>query len=309
MASTRSVVLVSLFASTAIAVAKFFAWLATGNASMLSQVYYSLSDVGNQLLLLLGFRMSKLGSSRKHPFGRGKEQYFFAFIVTALLFGVTGYAAVREGYAALGTPYRDVDVRINYVVLGVALLFESYAFYKSYLGVVEEAESEGFSSLIETFYRTKDAPLITAATENFVAIIGVLTAIVGIYLTDVTGNTIYDAAASAIIGLLLMGFALLLAWENRALLVGEGVTRRERRQLLEAIETVSGVEAIVELRTMYLGPESVLVACEVDFDDALDTAGVEATIDRVERAVREQLPEASRIYVEAESESKPESEP
>ncbi len=301
MASTRLVVLVSLVASTVIAVAKFIAWLSTGNASMLSQVYYSLSDVGNQLLFLLGFRMSKAGASRKHPFGRGKEQYVFAFVVTMLLFGVTGYAAVREGYETVGTPARDVDVTINYIVLGVALLFESAAFYKSFQAVREEAETEGFGSLIETFRGSKDAPLLTAATENFVAVIGVLVALGGVYLTDVTDNTIYDAIGSAVIGLLLMGFALTLAWESRALLIGEGVTRRNRKRLLEEIETVPTVTAIVDLRTMHLGPESVLVACEIKFADGLSTTELEAEIDDVEAVIRVVVPEANRIYVEAES--------
>ena len=301
MTSTRLVLVVSLVASLAIAIAKFVAWLATGNASMLSQVYYSLSDVGNQVLLLVGLRLSEADASRKHPFGRGKEQYFFAFVVTVLLFGVTGYAAVREGYATVGTSARDVDVTINYVVLGVALAFESAALYKSYQAVDQEADVEGFGSLRQTFRRTKDAPLLTAATENLVAVTGVIVAIVGIYLTDRTGNTIYDAAGSAIIGLLLMGMALALAWENRALLVGEGVTRRVRAELLEAIDAVEGVDEVVDLRTMHLGPEAVLVACEVDFVDNLDTEGVEVAIDRVERAIREVVPEADRIYVEAES--------
>lgn len=300
MVSTRLVVYVSLVASLVIAAAKFVAWLATGNASMLSQVYYSLSDVGNQVLLLVGFRMSAAGASPKHPFGRGKEQYFFAFVVTMLLFGVAGYASVREGYNALGTPARDVDVTINYVVLGVALVFESIALYKSYQAVREEADVQGFSSLFDAFRRTKDAPLLTAATENFVAVIGVVVAILGVYLTDVTGNTTYDAIGSAVIGLLLMGLALALAWESRGLLVGEGVTKRERNRLLAVIDEVDGVDIVVDLRTMHLGPESVLVAVEIEFDDDLDTDGVEAAIDRVENAVRDVVPEAARIYVEAE---------
>ena len=301
MTSTRVVVLVSLVASAAIAVAKFVAWLATGNASMLSQVYYSLSDVANQVLFLLGFRLSESGASRKHPFGRGKEQYFFAFIVTMLLFGVTGYAAVREGYEAIGTVARFVDVTIIYVVLGVALVFESIAFYKSYQAVREESEIEGFGSLTATFRRSKDAPLVTAATENFVAVVGVLVALAGVYLTDVTGNTIYDAIGSAVIGLLLMGFALGLAWESRSLLIGEGVTRRERETLLERIGAVEGVVSVLDLRTMHLGPDSVLVACEIDFDNGLTTEDIELAIDEIEAAVRTAVPEAKRIYVEAES--------
>ena len=301
MTSTRLVVLVSLVASAAIAVAKFVAWLATGNASMLSQVYYSLSDVGNQLLFLHGIRLSEAGASPKHPFGRGKEQYVFAFVVTMLLFGVTGYAAVREGYETIGTAARDVDVTINYVVLGVALLFESAAFYKSYQAVREESETEGFGSILATFKRSKDAPLLTAATENFVALIGVLVALAGVYLTDVTGNTTYDAIGSAVIGLLLMGFALALAWESRGLLVGEGVPRGERKQLLEGIDGVDGVVSVLDLRTMHLGPESVLVACEIDFENGRTTEEIEAIVDDIETVVREIVPEAKRIYVEAES--------
>ena len=301
MTSTRLVVIVSLVASAAIAVAKFIAWLATGNASMLSQVYYSLSDVGNQVLFLVGFRMSSAGASRKHPFGRGKEQYVFAFVVTMLLFGVTGYAAVREGYEAVGTVARDVDVTINYVVLGVALVFESAAFYKSYQAVREERAEEGFGSIVATFRGSKDAPLITAATENFVAVIGVLVALGGVYLTDVTGNTVYDAIGSAVIGLLLMGFALALAWESRGLLIGEGVTKRERNELLEGVTAVDGVRAVIDLRTMHMGPDSVLVACEIDFENDLTTTEIEAIVDAVEAAVRTVIPEAKRIYVEAES--------
>ncbi|MFU8866838.1 cation diffusion facilitator family transporter [Natronococcus sp.] len=303
MVSTRLVVLVSLVASLAIAIAKFGAYLLTGNVSMLSQTYYSLGDVGNQVLLLLGFRLSEEGASRKHPFGRGKEQYFFAFVVTVLLFGIAGFASVREGYAALdaGGSVDDADVTINYVVLGVALLFESYALYTSYGGMRSEREAKGFRSLFETFRRSKDPSLLTAATENFVAVVGVLVAIGGIYLTDRTGAVVYDAAASIVIGLLLMGLALALAWESRSLIVGEGVTRRERITIVDAIRAVDDVEELLDLRTMHLGPESVLVACDVRFRSDLETADLERTVDAVEAAIREEVPEADRIYVEAES--------
>ncbi len=300
MVSTRVVVYVSLVASLVIAAAKFVAYLLTGNVSMLSQTYYSLSDVGNQVLLLLGFRLSEKGASRKHPFGRGKEQYFFAFVVTVLLFGIAGFASVREGYSALGSPHLAVDVTVNYAVLGVALVFETIALYKSVQGLERERETKGFRGFVDTFRRTKDSPLLAAATENAVAVVGVILAIAGIYLTDVTGDTTYDALASVGIGLLLMAFALALAWESRSLIVGEGVTSGERRRLYRRIESVDGVESVLDLRTMHMGPEAVLVACDLSFEPALETAEIEATIDAVEAAIREQLPEADRIYVEAE---------
>ncbi|WP_254863455.1 cation diffusion facilitator family transporter [Halovivax gelatinilyticus] len=300
MVSTRVVVYVSLVASFVIAAAKFVAYLVTGNVSMLSQTYYSLSDVGNQILLLLGFRLSEKGASKKHPFGRGKEQYFFAFVVTVLLFGIAGFASVREGYSALGTAHQAVDVRINYAVLGVALVFESIALYKSVQGLQRERDAKGFAGFVDTFRRTKDTPLLTAATENVVAVVGVVLAIAGVYLTDVTGDTTYDALASVGIGLLLMAFALALAWESRSLIVGEGVTRRERRGLYREIEAVDGVERVLDLRTMHMGPEDVLVATDLSFDPSLDTPALESTVDDVESAIRAQLPEADRIYVEAE---------
>ncbi|ELY87712.1 zinc/cadmium/cations transporter [Natrialba hulunbeirensis JCM 10989] len=308
MVSTRVVVLVSFGASLAIAVAKFVAYLTTGNVSMLSQTYYSVSDAANQVLLLLGFRLSEAGESRKHPFGRGKEQYFFAFVVTVLLFGIAGFASVREGYAALDGPAGGTNVTINYVVLGVALVFESYAFYTSYHGLQTEREAAGFTSLTATFRHSKDAPLLTAATENIVAVIGVVVAILGVYLTSQTGDPVYDATASIVIGLLLMALALALAWENRSLIVGEGVTRTEHRAIVDAIESADGVAELLDLRTMHLGPDSVLVACDVRFDPDLETATIEQTVDVIEARIQDGVPTADRIYVEAETELQTETE-
>ena len=165
----------------------------------------------------------------------------------------------------------------------------------------EEANEEGFGSLRATFHRSKDAPLITAAMENFIAVVGVLVALAGVYLTDVTGNTVYDAIGSAVIGLMLMGFALALAWESRGLLIGEGVTGRERRAVLDRVAAIDGVVNVLDLRTMHMGPDSVLVACEIDFENGRTTTEIEAIVDAVEIAVREAVPEAKRIYVEAES--------
>ncbi len=288
----------ALFANFGIAVAKFVAWTMTGSSSMLSETYHSLSDTGNQVLLLLGIRLSEKEASQRHPFGRGKEQYFFAFVVSVMLFAVAGFASARHGYHALGAEHVEKSFTVNYAVLGVAAAFESWALAKAYAGVQREMERNGFGSLKEAFRRSKDAPLITALTEDAVALAGVIVAFAGVGLTDLTGDGVYDAVASIVIGGLLMFFALALAYENRGLIVGEGVTPTERRELHEAVAGTSGVAEVVDLRTLHMGPDSVLVTADVRFEDSLDVAGVEDTTRQVESQVKEVVPSASKIYVE-----------
>lgn len=300
VASTKRVVVAALFANAGIAIAKFVAWTMTGSSSMLSETYHSISDTGNQVLLLLGMRLSEKEASRDYPFGRGKEQYFFAFVVSVMLFAVAGYASMRHGYHALGSEHVDRNFTVNYAVLGVALAFESYALHRAYSGIKREMEEKGFDTVVEAFRRSKDAPLFTALTEDAVAVAGILLAGAGVALSDVTGDVVYDAAASIAIGVLLMAFALALAYENRGLIVGEGVTQGERETVLDALEEVGSVRSVVDLRTLHMGPNSVLVALDVEFEDGLDTDGMEQAIQDVEYQVREALPAADKIYVEAQ---------
>ena len=301
MASTKRVVIVALIANFLIAVAKFIAWTITGSSSMLSEAYHSVSDTGNQVLLLLGIRLGDNGASRKHPFGRGKEQYFFAFVVSVMLFGVAGYASLRHGFHKFGTEHTDANFTVNYVVLSAAFVFEAWALKNAYNGVKREMTQKGFGSIVEAFRKSKDAPLITALTEDAVALAGIIIAFAGVGLTDVTGNNVYDAVGSVLIGLLLMGFALALAWENRSLIVGEGVTKSERKKLIEVVEATDGVVSLIDIRTLHMGPDSVLVTVEVEFDEDMMTGSVEEAVNEIEEAVRDTLPEADKIYVEAGS--------
>lgn len=300
MASTKKVVIAALFANGAIAILKFGAFALTGSSSMLSEAYHSVSDTGNQVLLLLGIRMSEKGASPSHPFGRGKEQYFYAFVVAVMLFGVAGFASLTEGLDHLGSPYHGKSILVNYAVLGGAFLFESYALLKAWKGLKREMEQNDYDRIVEAYRRSKDATLLTALTEDTVALLGIVTAMVAIGLSELYHTSFYDAVGSMVIGLLLMGFALLLAWENRGLIVGEGVTSEDRRAVLDAIRGVDAVERVVDLRTLYLGAENLLVATEVTFRDGLATTELEDAIDAVERAIEGEVPDASKIFVEPE---------
>ncbi|MDZ7687878.1 MAG: cation diffusion facilitator family transporter [Halobacteriales archaeon] len=305
MASTKRVVIAALIANFLIAVAKFIAWSITGSSSMLSEAYHSVSDTGNQVLLLLGMRLGSNGASRKHPFGRGKEQFFFAFVVSVMLFGVAGYASLRHGYHKFGAEHADANFTINYVVLSAAFVFEAWALKNAYEGVRREMKEKGFGNIVEAFRKSKDAPLITALTEDAVALAGIVVAFASVGLTDLTGNNVYDAIGSVLIGLLLMGFALALAWENRSLIVGEGVTKSERTGLIEAVEGTEGVVSLIDLRTLHMGPDSVLVTVEAEFEGGMTTSEVKESIERVENAVRETLSEADQVYVEARKPQEP----
>lgn len=316
MASSKSVVVAALFANGAIAILKFIGFVLTQSPAMLSETYHSISDTGNQIFLLIGLRYSGKSASREHPFGYGKAQFFYSFLVSVLLFGIAGWESTKHGYNALmhhetaalaGTVtqlgFTFPAIWVNYTVLVGGILFEGYAFTKAYAGMKADIKEYGWSGFVEAFRKTSNVTTLTAFTEDLIALVGLGLALVGIFLSDFTGNPIYDATAALLIGIMLMAFAAALAWENKRLLLGESLPKKEEERLQQTIREWDGVVNIVDFRTVYFGPENVVVAADVAFDSGLDTAEIDTRITNIEEAIIEAYPGIQKVYVEPETSS------
>jgi len=314
MASSKSVVLAALIANGAIAVMKFVGYLLTGSPAMLSETYHSISDTGNQVFLLIGIRFGAQDATRAHPFGYGKAQFFYSFLVSVLLFGIAGWESAKHGYEALvhGGVHRasgDVTllgatfdpILVNYAVLIGAIVFETWALKKAYEAISKQMAEQGWSSLREAFRKTSDVTTLTALTEDAIALGGAGIALAGVYLTRVTENPVYDAASALIIGLMLMGFALALAWENKRLLIGESVPKEKEQELREIVASGEGVVEIVDFRTVYFGPNRILVAADVAFDPSIDADEMDARITRLEDDVMAANSGVKTVYIEPET--------
>jgi cation diffusion facilitator family transporter len=315
MAGSRSVVIAALVANAGIAVLKFGGFLLTGSPSMLSETYHSISDTGNQVFLLVGIRYSGKEPSAEHPFGYGKAQFFYSFLVSVFLFGIAGWESLKHGYNALTSgghagptgpvalPMVDATVDayfVNVAILVGAIAFESYAFKKAFAELSRQMRRYGWADLREAFTTTSDVTTLTAFTEDTIALLGAGIALVGITLSRYLHDPVYDAAAAVVIGALLMGFALALAWENKRLLLGESVPPGLNDDLRSIVRTHQGVVHVDHFRTMYVGPESILVAAEVSFDPALDTVGLDEDITQIETKLQERDERVRFAYIEPE---------
>jgi len=319
MAGSKSVVIAAMIANGGIAVLKFFGFLLTGSPSMLAETYHSISDTGNQVLLLVGIKYSERSASSVHPFGYGKAQFFFAFLVSVLLFGVAGWESLNHGIEELrhgGHEQEtgaaeflgftiDIDVPVDAFWIVVAILlgaiaFEVYAFVKARRELKRQMEEYGWSGYRETFDKTSDITTLTAFTEDTIALLGLGVALVGVVASEVTGNPVYDSAGAVVIGILLMVFAVLLAWENKRLILGESVPAPQERELREIVRNWEGVEEIVDFRSVYFGADRVVLSADIAFVDGMDTAEIDRTITEIEDALIEAAPDVTKIYIEPE---------
>ncbi|HUP07562.1 MAG TPA: cation diffusion facilitator family transporter [Caldimonas sp.] len=296
MAESRLAVYGAIAANVGIAAMKFVGAAATGSSAMLSEGIHSVVDTGDGLLLLVGMRMSRKKADERHPFGYGKELYFWSLIVAVLIFGVGGGVSVYEGILHVIHPAPLEDATWNYAILGGALLFEgsSLAF-----AVRQFLKQKGGERLGRALRHSKDPSLYTVIAEDSAAVLGVLAAALGLWASHAWQRPELDGVASIAIGVLLCAVASLLIVQSRKLLVGVAVDGEMAHEIRRIAADEGGVIRAAWPLTMHLGPDDVLLALDAEFDPELPAEAVQQSVTRVERAIRARFPEVKRIYIEA----------
>jgi len=306
MAESKIAVYGAVAANLAIATMKFVGAEATGSSAMLSEGIHSVVDTGDGVLLLVGMHLAGRPADERHPFGYGKELYFWSLIVAVLIFGVGGGVSIYEGILRLLEPRPVEDAGWSYAILGGAALFEGAS-----LGVAirQFRRSIAGAPFWASLRSSKDPTLYTVIAEDSAALAGLAAAATGIYGSHALGMPAFDAGASVVIGLLLCGVSSLLILQARRLLVGEAVDTA----MAEAIRAIAQDEPSVHRAgwplTMHLGPDDVLLALDAEFKTGVPAEEVERAINRMEAAVRERFPEIGRIYIESRRVSAAEAEP
>jgi cation diffusion facilitator family transporter len=292
---SRRAIIAAFLANLGIAVAKFVAFLFTGAASMLAETVHSLADTGNQALLLLGQARAGRAASPDHPFGYGRERYFWSFVVALVLFSMGSLFAIYEGVEKLRHPHELVSPQWAIGVLLVAIVLEAWSFRTAF---VEANAVRGKHNLWSFIRRAKSPELPVVLLEDTGALLGLVFALLGVGLAVWTGDARFDALGSVAIGILLGAIAFVLAAEMKSLLIGESASPDVQEQIRAAIETAAPVSRLIHLRTLHLGPEELLVGAKVEFSSSLDLPGLAGAIDEVEARVRAVAADARVIYIE-----------
>lgn len=288
-------IIAALLANLGIAVAKFVGFLVTQSGALLAESIHSVADSGNQGLLLLGGRRARRDATEDHPFGYGRARYFWAFVVTVVLFFLGAVFSVYEGVEKLRDPHEVSAPMVAVVILVVAIGLETYSFRTAVVEANAVREGRGWWAFIR---QAKRPELPVVLLEDLGALVGLVLALAGVGLVVVTGDPIWDAYATLAIGALLAAIAIVLAIEMKSLLMGEAATSRDLAAIRTALQHAPEVRRIIHLKTQHLGPEELLVAAKVELDGALDFREVVRVLDEAERRVREQVPIARVMYLE-----------
>ncbi|MCM0676916.1 cation diffusion facilitator family transporter [Micromonospora phytophila] len=289
-------IIAALLANVGIAVTKFIAFLLTGSSSMLAESIHSVADSGNQGLLLLGGKRAKREATPTHPFGYGRERYIYAFIVSIVLFSVGGLFALYEAYHKWSHPEGITAWQwVPVTVLVVAIGMETFSFRTA---IVESNLVRGNQSWVKFVRRAKAPELPVVLLEDLGALVGLVLALLGVGMTLITGNGKWDAAGTAAIGVLLVVIAIILAIETKSLLLGEGAETHDVAAIEKAITEGSEVERIIHMKTLYLGPEELMVAAKIGVSARHSAEDLARGINTVEARIRAAVPTARVIYLE-----------
>lgn len=288
-------VLAALFANLAIAIAKFVGFAVTRSASMLAEGVHSCADTGNQALLLLGGRLSKRDPTPRHPFGYGRERYFWSFVVSIILFTLGALFAINEGIEKVRHPHELESLWVAIGILIFGIVVESLSFRTA---IVESNKVRGKLSWGTFIRRSRTPELPVVLLEDLGAMFGLVFALIAVVLAEVTGEPRWDGVGTLVIGVLLGIIAIVLAIEMKSLLIGESATEEDRARLRAALDNSPEIDRVVDLRTQHLGPEELLVAAEVDFADDLSGDQMPAAIAAVEARLRAAVPAATHVYLE-----------
>jgi cation diffusion facilitator family transporter len=292
---TRAII-AALLANIGIAVTKFVAWILTGSSSMLAESIHSVADSGNQALLLLGGKRSQRRATPEHPFGYGRDRYIYAFIVSIVLFSVGGLFALYEAYHKISHPEAITEFKwVPIAVLVVAIGLESFSFRTA---IKESNHTRGTATWVQFVRRAKAPELPVVLLEDAGALLGLIFALFGVTLTLVTDNGVWDGIGTAAIGILLVAIAIILAIETKSLLLGEGAVPEDVAKIEQAILNGAGVERIIHMKTLYLGPEELLVAAKIAVPRTENAEELATHINEAEARIRAAVPVARVIYLE-----------
>ena len=294
-------VLGALFANAVIAVLKLIAAFITGSSGMMAEALHSVADTTNQIFLLLGLRLYKRPASNKHPFGYGKERFFWSFIAAIFIFGVGATYAIYEGIVKLAHPHPPTNLGWAYAVLAASFVLETCSIALALYQEVKEAHHEGLS-FVDYLRESKDPTAKTVIFEDSAALIGLIIAALGLKLTEYqvggTAGAYWDGVASILIGLVLAIVAFVLARSSRGLLLGEAASAKDVAAIQQAIESHPNVERVIELLTMHLAPKEILINAHVQMRPHLVTGDIVQTIQEIEERIKRAEPKVEKIFLE-----------
>jgi cation diffusion facilitator family transporter len=300
-AGSRPVIFAALVGNALIAITKFIASAITGSSAMFSEGIHSVVDTGNQGLLLFGLRQARKPPDEEFPFGHGKEIYFWGFVVAILIFAVGAGLSIYEGVRHILHPRPIESPFVNYIVLGLAMVFEGAAWL---FALREFRKAKGSLGYIEAVHVGKDPTMFIVLFEDSAAMAGLAVAFTGLLASHITGIATFDGIASVLIGLILGATAVWLARETKGLLIGESANRPVVRGIRRIVGSHEKVLHINELLTMHMGPEFILVNISVDFRDPITAPGIEEAVSEIDARIKQAFPAVRRVFIEAEAHAK-----